>query len=180
MARITLKHINRFLAGLLICLGLYLVILPLISESSYRLKKAPTPEKYLAESENRVIIKSSKINAKVVEGQDISVINNGNVWRRPASSVNPEKSNMVIVGHNFTYTDPITPFYSLNRTKVGDQIDLLWQKKRYNYVVTERKIVKPTDTYIEAPTKTPTLTLYTCYPMFSDAQRIVIRGELKQ
>lgn len=163
--------------------GLYLIIVPLLPIANYKLK--PTPQLTSAENnevipkENRLILPSAKVDTEVVEGSDISVINNGNVWRRPATSNNPENGNMVIVGHNYTYRDPTPPLYGLNDSKVGDELLLYWQGKGYNYKIVSKKIVSPSAVEIENPTDKPTLTIYTCYPLFIANQRLVVQAELQ-
>lgn len=175
------RRINQALAVTVIILGVYLVFVPLIPKASQKLKAAPDASQILANppAQNRVIIKSAKINTAIVEGSDISVIDNGNVWRRPATSSDPRVSNMVIVGHNFTYRDPTPPFYSLGEVKENDTINLWWQGQLYSYKVISNQIVLPTAVEVEEPTPKPTLTLYTCYPLFIANQRQVIQAELE-
>lgn len=164
-------------------IGLYLVIVPLLPVASYKLKSTPqlvsTKGNEVIPKENRLILPSAKVDTEVVEGSSISVINNGNVWRRPATSNNPESGNMVIVGHNYTYRDPTPPLYGLNDSNVGDEIKLYWQGKSYKYKIVSKQIVSPSAVEIEDPTEKPTLTIYTCYPLFIANQRLVVQAELQ-
>lgn len=163
--------------------GLYLVIVPILPVANHKLKATPSISSYESAdkipAENRLILPSAKVDTQVVEGSSISVINNGNVWRRPATSNDPKTGNMVIVGHNYTYRDPTPPFYSLDDSEVGDELFLYWQGQKYSYKITSKKIVSPSAVEIEDPTEKPTLTLYTCYPLFIANKRLVVQAELQ-
>lgn len=177
------RKINQILAGCVMVVGLYLIIVPLLPVASHQLKS--TPQLASAEDteaipkENRLILPSAKVDSEIVEGSNISVINNGNVWRRPATSNNPENGNMVIVGHNYTYRDPTPPLFGLNDSNIGDDVRLYWQGKSYSYKIVSKQIVSPSAVEIESPTDKPTLTIYTCYPLFIANQRLVVQAELQ-
>ncbi len=99
--------------------------------------------------------------------------------------------NAAIAGHRTTF---LHPFYDLDSLKVGDTftIDMLWGKYTYR-VATAPTPVRPTDAYVArtgAPTQTdpnrpdtrpstqPWLTLTTCNPRFSAAQRLIVQAQL--
>jgi len=69
----------------------------------------------------------------------------------------------------------------LRNIRKGDVIDVTTAEfgaRRYEVESTE--IVEPTQTSVEAPTRTPTLTLITCYPfnyVGNAPQRFIIRAE---
>lgn len=178
------RKINQILAGCVIAVGLYLLIVPLLPVASYKLKTTPqlasAENGGVAPKENRLILPSAKVDTEIVEGLDISVINNGNVWRRPATSNDPSVSNMVIVGHNYTYKDPTPPLYGLNEAGIGDEVFIFWHGQKYSYKIFSKEIVSPSAVEVEDPTEKPTLTLYTCYPLFIANQRLVIKAELLQ
>lgn len=184
MKALSHRKINQILAGCVMAVGLYLLIVPVMPVAHHKLKATPSIASYdSAEKipkENRLILPSAKVDTEVVEGPNIGVINNGNVWRRPATSNDPTKGNMVIVGHNYTYRDPTPPFYSLNDSEIGNELFLYWQGQKYSYKIISKQIVSPSAVEIEDPTEKPTLTLYTCYPLFIANKRLVIQAELKQ
>ena len=64
-------------------------------------------------------------------------------------------------------------FYHLDKLLEGEYVLIYWEGKEYPYIVTETKIVEPTQLEIEAPTKEHILTLYTCTPMGTSNQRLV-------
>lgn len=108
-----------------------------------------------------------------IYGGDIGALNKG-VWRVKHTS-SPEKGgNTVLVGHRFTYKDPKGVFYHLDKVKVGDKITLHWQGKAYEYQVTETKVVPATEVSVEDNTARPQLTLYTCTPVWSIENRLII------
>ncbi len=125
--------------------------------------------------DNRVVIPSLALDEKIFEGADPNTVHKG-VWARPNTSTPIKGSNTVLVGHRFTYNGPAT-FYHLDKVIVGDRILVYWQGKEYNYGVKSIKTVPATATEVENATSTPTLTLYTCTPLWSAKDRLVITAE---
>jgi sortase A len=95
------------------------------------------------------------------------------VWHLPYTSTPDKGGNTVLVGHRFTYAGPAV-FYHLDKVQVGDDVTMQWQNKTYTYTVTEVKVVPPTETSVEANTKDPQLTIYTCTPLWTAKNRLVI------
>lgn len=90
------------------------------------------------------------------------------------------KNNMVIYGHsassnyNPQRNDPVVGFSFLHELKVGDDIFIEIEGKRYHYKMYRSKIVEPTD--VSIITGTPgkkTLTLFTCWPQGNNSSRYV-------
>ena len=79
----------------------------------------------------------------------------------------------MLVGHRFTYDGPAT-FYSLDKVSIGDNIVVYWSSREYDYRVESIKVVPPTAIEVEAPTKDAQLTIYTCTPLWSAKNRLVI------
>lgn len=183
--QVGLRRFNNVLTIIVIGLGLYLILMPLLPQLSYWLQKRtgkisneivysddgkdgskPIPE------DNRLVIPQMGLDATVNEGQYASTLKHG-MWRRPRSSTPDKGGNTVIVGHRFTYKSPAI-FYHLDKIKENDEFALFWQGKEYKYVVKEIRVVQPTQTEIEENTAEPTLTLYTCTPMWTSKQRLVV------
>jgi LPXTG-site transpeptidase (sortase) family protein len=125
--------------------------------------------------DNRLIIPQMELNAPIVESENKDILDKG-LWRRPKTS-NPELGgNTVIVGHRFLYNVNNTKdtFYLLDKLVIGDKFTLFWNQKDYTYEVTEVKVVDKTAIEIENPTTNDQLTLYTCTPVWSAEQRLVI------
>jgi sortase A len=115
----------------------------------------------------------------ILEGRDTYAILNKGIWRWPASSTPDKGGNTVLLGHRFTYTNPRGVFYFLNKVKVGDEVGVVWQNTTYRYKVSGVKVVPPTDTSILNATEKPTLTLYTCTPLWWPKDRLVITAQLE-
>lgn len=115
----------------------------------------------------------------VVEGVEDAQLRLG-PGRYPATGAPGQPGNVAIAGHRTTYG---APFGSIDRLRHGDTIHLLdaggteWV---YGYV--RQVVVEPHDTWVIGPdplgTAVPTLTLTTCHPRHSDAQRLVVFAEL--
>jgi sortase A len=86
-----------------------------------------------------------------------------------------QPGNAAIAGHRTTY---LHPFYNLNELMQGDAIYITTTQGRFEYQVTDLLIVSPSDTAVLNATPTPTLTLTTCNPRFSAAQRLVVQATL--
>jgi sortase A len=76
------------------------------------------------------------------------------------------------------YTSGPNTFYHLDKLKIGDQIIVRWREKDYLYIVRETKIVDPSEISILNPTEKPTLTLFTCHPIYTTKSRLVVVGDL--
>jgi LPXTG-site transpeptidase (sortase) family protein len=86
--------------------------------------------------------------------------------------------NTVIAAHRYMYTSGPNTFYHLDKLKIGDQIIVRWREKDYLYIVRETKIVDPSEISILNPTEKPTLTLFTCHPIYTTKSRLVVVGDL--
>ena len=86
-----------------------------------------------------------------------------------------EKGNVAISGHRTTYG---APFFRTNELAKGDTIDLIEGRTRYRYVVRNQEIVDPVAGFkvVEQHGKTE-LTLTSCHPRFSAAQRLIIHAD---
>lgn len=118
----------------------------------------------------------------VVEGVERDDLRKG-PGHYPGSAMPGEVGNFVISGHRTTYS---APFNDLGELERGDEILIDTRGKQYVYEVTGRDIVEPTAVEVTAPVpyhpgKKPTerlITLTTCHPKYSDAERMIVFGEL--
>jgi sortase A len=112
-----------------------------------------------------------EVNYVVVEGTDTESLKKGPghyTW----TSYPWEKSGTVgIAGHRTTYG---APFWSLDELTQGDRIVLATEYGIFNYRVTNKRIIHPSNASVLEPTDRPTLVLTTCTPRFSAAQRLVV------
>lgn len=185
-------------------LALYIIIYPLAPEISYRLQPilkkvglsygnetdilqvlatkhkasegarenlGPYPK------DNVLVIPQIGVGGVVYDGKTSVTLNKG-IWHRPKSSTPDKGGNTVLVAHRFLYTTGPNTFYHLDKLKVGDRFDLFWESKKYTYEVFDISSVKPTALEIENQTSEPILTLWTCTPIFSAKERLVVKAKL--
>ena len=105
------------------------------------------------------------------------------VVRYPWSAKPWENGNTFIFGHSSNY--PWVPwnyndvFARLGQLKVWDVIFSYYGQKKYKYKVVSKKVVKPTDVWVLKNDKTKKeLTLMTCWPVWTDLNRLIIKTEL--
>lgn len=169
-----------FLACILFGLGIYLLILILVPKIQKKSAESIRNSQEQESNKNELFIQSAGISAEIAEG-DISVLDRGLIWHRLAKQGNPEiGGNMVLTGHSFVWG--YTPeqikeksiLYNLGDAKKGDEVQVRWNGKIYDYEVSEIKEVKPNQIEIELPSEEPKLTIYTCTTGGSVDGRIVI------
>jgi sortase A len=96
----------------------------------------------------------------------------------PDSSTPDQGGNTVITGHRFKYLPPNNlTFYLFDKLAAGDIISVIWHEQEYYYRIKETKIVDKTETSILNQTREPILTLFTCHPIYSEENRLVVIAE---
>jgi sortase A len=120
----------------------------------------------------------------VVEGVDVDDLRKG-PGHYPTTQMPGHEGNTAIAGHRTTYG---APFGDLDQLAVGDEITLQTPSQgSFVYKVTEQRVVDPSEVSVLDPTPDParpghdlaTLTLTTCNPKYSAAQRLIIRAQLE-
>ena len=183
----TLRRFNNFLSLLIFIIALYIFFLPFVPQISWWARhSAPlvsTPVQIqlprasaLVPKDNRLVIPAMDLNQPIFQGQSVYTVNKG-IWLRPNGSTPNKGSNTIMVGHRLTYTNPEGVFYFLDKVQIGDPIELDWQGKAYIYKTTSISVVIPQNIAIEAPTSDSRLTLYTCTPLWSLKDRLVVVAE---
>lgn len=94
-----------------------------------------------------------------------------------------EKGSTYIFAHSYDYPWNLsrynTIFLRLNELEKGDVIKVFYEKKEYQYVVKEKKVVWPEDLkYLKSEGKDE-LILQTCTPIGTDLKRLLIFSYLK-
>jgi sortase A len=115
----------------------------------------------------------------IVEGVDLVTLRRG-PGHYPESDRPGGEGNFAIAGHRTTYG---APFWSLDVLEEGDTIHVMdRQGREWVYAYVEQRIVQPTDVWVVGNdplgSGAPTITLTTCHPRYSDAQRLIAWGEL--
>jgi len=101
----------------------------------------------------------------------------------PGACAHPgEMGNTVISGHRtngiYQTGDYKFIFLKLDQLKVGDIIYANYKGKRYTYSVTSSEVVNPTDVHkVVRQADRPIMTLVTCTPIGSAAQRLLVHAE---
>lgn len=128
---------------------------------------------------NKLIIPKIKVNIPIIESDNEEYGLNHGAWRLPNSSTPKESGNMVITGHRFKYLPPSNlTFYLFNKLEKGDIASIIWNNQIYYYKINEVKVVSADDTSILKQSKKPILTMYTCDPIYSTKNRLVVIGEI--
>lgn len=191
LPRLTSKRINRLLIVCIVAINAYTILLPLLPKLTYAKKindaKATAGLPYQTKqdtgitsnvarkdtpADDRLVIPKIALNEHIFTGTDPNLVHKG-VWARPLGSIPPIVGNTVLVGHRFTYGGA-SVFYNLDKVAVGDKISVYWQKTEFIYTVTQTKVVPATAVEIEDNTLDARLTLYTCTPLWSSKDRLVI------
>jgi sortase A len=111
----------------------------------------------------------------VVEGVGVEDLKLG-PGHYPGTPLPGEPGNVVISGHRTTYSHP---FYNVNELTVGDPVTLTSPDGTKSiYLVSEVKVVEPTAVEVVSNTPDDRLTLTTCNPRYSAAQRLIVVAKL--
>jgi sortase A len=130
-----------------------------------------------AEGKAEGIISIPKIGVEkvFVEGVQLSDLALG-PGHYPGTPLPGQIGNAAIAGHRTTHG---APFYSVDELAPGDKIIVQTLAGKYTYVVYKQPFaVKPTAYYVVANTPDAQLTLTSCNPRYSAAERIVIKARL--
>jgi sortase A len=125
------------------------------------------------DSLTRIKIPALGVDMVVVEGTTDSALKAG-AGHYPDSPLPCEAGNVAVAGHRTTYGKP---FANLDRLQPGDTIELDTPIGGCVYHVAQAPfVVVPTDVSVLAATTARSLTLTTCNPRGSAAQRLVVRA----
>ena len=131
----------------------------------------------IGDSLTRIKIPALGVDIVVVQGTTESALEAG-AGHYPTTPLPCEAGNVAIAGHRTTYGKPFT---NLDRLKPGDTIELDTPIGGCVYTVSQAPfVVSPTDISVIAATTTRTLTLTTCNPKGSSAQRLVVRAAVSK
>lgn len=118
----------------------------------------------------------------VVEGVGVEDLKKG-PGHYPGTAMPGQIGNFVLSGHRTTYS---APFNRIGELVPGDPIVIETKNSWFVYRVTEREVVLPTEVDVIAPVPgrpgaSPTrkmMTLTTCHPKYSAAQRLIVYSKL--
>ncbi len=93
----------------------------------------------------------------------------------PGTALPGQPGNAGIAGHRTTHG---RPFYDLQALVPGDPITVTTVQGTFHYRVVRSQVVAPTDVAVLDRSPFPELTLTTCNPRYSAAQRLVVTARL--
>lgn len=188
---------------LLILVGLALVVYPFLPSWQYRLAQPQPQLPYVSKlpastlnqvaaagnhlpnigtkpipTTNRLVIPTIGVDMLIVDGPDERALDRG-IWHIPNTSNPVDGGNVVLSGHRWRYLPPSNAtLYLLDKVKDGELVILYWGGQEYDYRINRREVVNPNRVDILQNTPAPRLTIFTCTPLFSTKQRLVLYGEL--
>lgn len=192
-----LRRVNNLLTPLVISIGLYITLIPFLPHIQLWLEGirdetggykyigqlAATSDEEIDQEKlksppkgNRLVIPGIHIDDEIIIGESPNNVHLG-VWHRPLTSTPDKGGNTVLVGHRFSYNDPAT-FYHLDKVDVGHKLAVWWQGTEYVYEVFEDVVVPASAVEIEQNTDDSIVTIYTCTPLWTAQDRLVIKARL--
>lgn len=192
-----LKVTNSILVGTIFAFALFVMIDPLIPALSYEVQNLsvkkvfaqetdfsstplpPMPTPNLTEDMNILYIPKINVKQEIIESATIKGIGH-KAWRRPNTSTPVKGGRTVIIGHRYGTIGGKreSVMYNLPKMEKGDLVYVYWESNVYTYEVFDKKIVPPTAVQVEFATVEPTLTLYTCTPLWTAKNRLVVDAKL--
>ena len=137
-------------------------------QQAYRERKIQT-----GDSLTRIKIPALNVDTVVVEGITPSALRAG-AGHYPQTPLPCEAGNVSIAGHRTTYG---RPFGNVDQLKPGDTIELTTPIGGCVYQVSRAPwVVAPDEMSVIDPTAERSLTLTTCHPKGSAAQRLIVRA----
>jgi sortase A len=183
--QLTHRRLNDLLSVIVGLLAVYILAWPLLPSVNWWLHHdapvissppttRPSDITQHIPHDNQLYIPKLDMHETIHEGNSAATANLG-VWRRPLSAKPSDNGNVVMVGHRFTYAGA-SVFYHLDKLNKNDLIVVYWQGKAYVYKVIAINVVPPSAAWVEADYPGKLLTLYTCTPLWSAKDRLVIQA----
>lgn len=124
----------------------------------------------------RLLIPKISLRTNVLSGTGPEILKKG-AGHYEETPLPGEKGNCAIAGHRTMHGHPFRYLDDLIR---GDEIIIYTADGKHVYRVTEKKVVKPTDLSVIAPSEEAKLTLTACHPVGSARQRLVVVAQLEE
>jgi sortase A len=137
----------------------------------------PPPSAPAGDAVAHIVIPKVGVDWFVIEGVDESDLREG-PGHYPLTPFPGQEGNSAIAGHRTTYG---APFGEVGELEAGDEIEITTVQGTFTYTVYDKLVVAPSafEVLDADPTKPATLTLTTCNPKYSAAQRLIVKAELK-
>jgi sortase A len=121
-----------------------------------------------------IVIPKANVDKIVVEGVGVEDLKKG-PGHYPGTPMPGEPGNAAIAGHRTTYG---APFYDLSDLEPGDPITVTTKVGEFRYEVDNLQVVSPESIEVLNPTEDNRLTLTTCNPRYSAAERLIVSAKL--
>jgi LPXTG-site transpeptidase (sortase) family protein len=191
-------HPARIIAVCLIILGLIILVYPFYPIIRYKIARPAPAYPYSTRlnepdrasgrlpnvdnrlpTDNRLVIPKIGVDIAIIEGEDERSLFKGS-WRIPTSSTPDQGGNTVLTVHRFQYLAGPNTLALADQLTTGDTIIVYWKQAdgkmvEYDYRIEKTFLVTPDRVDIMDNTVSPRLTLFTCAPMFSTKNRLVIQ-----
>lgn len=131
----------------------------------------PPPE---GEAVATIKIPKIGVDKTVVEGVSVGDLKKA-PGHYPGTPMPGQPGNAAIAGHRTTYG---APFQNLDELAPGDTIFVTTLQGRFRYEVSKLEVVKPSQVEVLDPTDDNRLTLTTCHPEYSAAERLILTAAL--
>lgn len=143
-----------------------------------QISATPPPPVDRRPQQNLVVIPKIGVTIDIVEGLDGKSALRQGAWRLPGTSTPERGGNTVVAAHRYLFRPPSSrTFYNLDKLTTGDIINVAWQGQVYVYRVRDVRVVQPYQVEILADTADTVITLFTCAPLFTSKQRLVVVAE---
>jgi sortase A len=144
---------------------------PVVAADPVIVTEAPPPA---GDAIGRIVIPAAGVDWAFVEGVTQAELKAG-AGHMPGTALPGQPGNAVISGHRTTYG---APFLHLDRLVAGDMISVETATGIHVYRVVETLVVEPGDIWVTGQWDGAWLTLTTCEPVLSSAERLVVVATL--
>ena len=134
----------------------------------------PTADPAVGQPVGTLVIPAIGLDQVVVEGTGPAQLADG-PGHYPGTPLPGQPGNAAIAGHRTTHG---RPFYDLDALEPGDPVTVTTLQGTFHYAVIRSQLVSPADVAVLAPSPRAELTLTTCTPRYSAAQRLVVVARL--
>lgn len=166
----------------MVVIVVYVFVLLQSPKFSFIKTNTPGPSEISTSSVDKLVIPKIDVRVPYFEGDQHSL--ERGAWHRYPERGNPEiGGNFILSAHRFNLgitpmgTKAKSPFYKIDKLKVGDDIYVTFHSKEYHYKVDRMYDVSRSATEIEAPSSEPKLTLYSCSLMGEKNGRVVVEAK---
>ena len=134
----------------------------------------PEPPPAAGDPVARLVIPKIGLDKIIVSGVAVNDLRKG-PGHFPDTPLPGEHGNASVAGHRTTFG---APFNRVDELASGDRIEATTVKGTFVYLVSEIRVVPPTQYDVVGPTDTDVLTLVSCTPKLSATNRIIVRAVL--